>query len=290
MPHLSRPNLEEVGLPYPILQAFQLTLKRIVHEKISTALIMESDSDWDMRIKDIMTGVGDGARTIVDWPFNRTQELTGRLPDSSPYGDKWDIIWMGHCGSTNYGDGRMYRVNDTSAPDSDHEWTFGSGPQEEQKRPGTRMIYRLRGGVCSTAYAISYKGAVKLIELFKDNGDNIDLALGWFCDHKLDMSCVGVWPQVITAAASQSNIKHPDGEKAQGGDDDKIHPGPAIQYSARVNAEKAMKGLGKEHWKAEWDGTWVMKNETWSQVSFKEAKILEEVEGWEKMNETLVVR
>jgi hypothetical protein len=269
----------------------------MAHEKIASAIIMESDADWDMRIKDIMTRVSDGARSIVDWPFNRTQELTGRLPDySSPYGDNWDIIWIGHCGSTTCGsgmcgDGRIYRVNDTAAPDLEHEYSFGSGPMEEQKRPGTRMTYELRGGVCSTAYAISYSGAVKLIEGIKENGDNIDLALARLCDQRRDLSCVGVWPQVITAAASKSNIAHPEGEVApNSAEDDQIHPGPALQYSARVNAEKGIQGLGQEHWKAEWDGTWVLKNQEWTHISFEEAKAIEELEQLEKMNETLSVK
>ena len=280
-----------------MLQVFQLTLERMAHEKIASAIIMESDADWDMRIKDIMTRVSDGARSIVDWPFNRTQELTGRLPDySSPYGDNWDIIWIGHCGSTTCGsgmcgDGRIYRVNDTAAPDLEHEYSFGSGPMEEQKRPGTRMTYELRGGVCSTAYAISYSGAVKLIEGIKENGDNIDLALARLCDQRRDLSCVGVWPQVITAAASKSNIAHPEGEVApNSAEDDQIHPGPALQYSARVNAEKGIQGLGQEHWKAEWDGTWVLKNQEWTHISFEEAKAIEELEQLEKMNETLSVK
>ena len=281
--------MEEVCSPDAHLQPFQLTTTRIVAEKVTSALIMESDSDWDMRIKDIMAPMGDGIKTLVDWPFNKTLEQTGGIPEGtlSPYGDNWDIIWMGHCGSNAYGDGRIWRFNDTAVPPEDYEYRFGGTPGDDQHVPGTRMVYSLRGGVCSTAYAISYQGAVKLIKYFQEVGDNIDLALGWYCDHMIDVACVGVWPQVITAAASHSNIQHPDGEVAPGQDDDEaIHPGPALQYSARVNAQKAMQGLGQEHWKPEWNFTWVMKNNDWTLVTFEEHKVIKEVEAMEKMNST----
>ncbi len=284
--------MEKVGIPDAHLHTFQLTTTRIVAEKVTSALIMESDSDWDMRIKDIMAPMGDGIKALVDWPFNKTLEQMGGIPEGtlSPYGDNWDIIWMGHCGSYNYGDGRIWRFNDTAVPPEDSEYRFGGVPGDDQHVPGTRMVYSLRGGVCSTAYAISYQGAVKLIKHFQNTGDNIDLALGWFCDNMIDMACVGVWPQVITAAPSHSNIVHPDGEIAQSEDDQPINPGPALQYSARVNAQKALQGLDQEHWKPEWNFTWVTKNNEWKLINFDEYKVIKEVEAMEKMNSTVKER
>lgn len=265
---------------------------RIVAERISSAVVMESDADWDLRITDIMTGVGEGVSNIVDWPFNPPNTTAIPVPDPSPihrpspYGDKWDIIWIGHCGAYSHGDGRIYEVNDASVPPEDYEYTFGSGPTEEQHRHGTRTVFQLRGAVCSTAYAISYHGAVKLVDYFKETDSNIDLALGWFCDHKVDMACVGVWPQVITAASTKSNIEHPDGEVAGSGYKEEASPGPALQYSARVNSQAVIQGFGEDHWKPEWNSTWAMKNGNWSLVSFQEAKIIAEVEAMEKLNAT----
>lgn len=249
---------------------------------------MESDADWDLRIADIMTGVGDGVSNIIDWPFNPPNtSANSSVQDPSPYGDNWDIIWIGHCGVNDFGDGRIYEINDTSVPPEDYEYTFASGPTEDQHRHGTRTVFQLRGAVCSTAYAISYQGALKLVNYIKATNSNLDLALGWFCDHMIDMACVGVWPQVVTAAKTKSNIDHEDGAVAGTGKHEDPSAGPALQYSARVNSQMVLEGAGRDQWKPEWNSTWAMKNGNWTLVSFREAKILADVEEMERLNGTL---
>ena len=239
-----------------------------------------------MRVKDIMAGIADGVEAIADWPFEPTNdtERFGPPVDPSPYGGTWDIIWIGHCGSGNNGNGRIYSFNDTSVPPEPLEYTFASPPQDEQHRPGTRIIFQLSHTVCSTGYAISYAGAVKLVDYFKIAEDNLDLALSSYCRDKRDLTCLGVWPQVITAASSHSNIEHPDGEKAQM-ETVEVHAGPGLQYSARINAAVVQQGLGRESWIPEWNTTWAMVHDEWKEVSFEEAKKLEEVQRWENMGE-----
>ncbi len=284
LPSLPRSDLEEVSV-YSLSTPAQKGTDpspRIIAERISTALIVESDADWDMRVKDIMTLVAEGVQTIVDWPFqpiNNTARF-GAPMAPSPYGENWDIVWIGHCGSSNHGNGRYYPINDTTVPPKDHEFRFADIPQDEQHRPGTRMMYDLTGSVCSTGYAISYAGAVKLVEYFKESQENLDLKLMGVCRDKIDLACVGVYPQVITAAESDSNIDHVEGEVAgQGGvaEEVLVRPGPAIQYSARVNAEAAMQGLGIESWRAEWNSTWAMVDDEWKEISFEEARKREEL-------------
>ncbi len=263
--------------------------RRIVAERISTALVMESDADWDMRVKEIMTDVAEGVEAIADWPFTPVDDVErfGPPVDPSPYGRNWDIVWIGHCGSSNHGNGRLYAINDTTVPPERLEYTFASPPSDEQHRPGTRIVYQASHTVCSTAYAISYAGAVKLVEYFKVAEDNLDLALSAYCRDKKDLTCLGVWPQVITAASSHSNIEHPHGEVAPASivETVEVHAGPGLQYSARINAEVVQKGLGKESWIPEWNSTWAMVHNEWKEVSFKEAKELEEVQRWENAGE-----
>ncbi|MCJ1457173.1 hypothetical protein MMC28_007540 [Mycoblastus sanguinarius] len=253
----------------------------MVAERIGSALIMESDADWDMRIKDIMTSIAQGAKTIVDWPFNVPKNQTQNT-NESPYGENWDIIWIGHCGSENNGYGRIYSWNDTTVPPEDREYTFAQPPQDEQHRPGTRFIYQFHSTVCSTGYAISLQGAVKLDEYFKEGSENLDIELMNLCSSKRDLTCLAVWPQVITAASTKSNIEHPEGEiAAYESDEVVVQPGPALQYSARVNADQVIsKGLGRESWVAEWNSTWTMFNSTWTQVDFDDT---EEMRNWEKV-------
>lgn len=243
----------------------------MIAENIESALIIESDADWDLRIKEVMQGVASASKRLVDWPFEAPQR-----PGIFPYGDKWDIIWIGHCGSFNRDNHRIYSFNDKSVPPEEHEYTFSSKPNDDQHRPGTRSVYPIAYNVCSTAYAISRAGAIKLEKEFQEGSDNIDLRLSEICRVNQALTCLGVWPQVITAAITQTNIDHPPGEIVTGGDTvTEWSPGPALQYSARLNAEKVFRGFPMEKWEPHWESTWAMKNETWSQVDFEEAKILE---------------
>ena len=53
------------------------------------------------------------------------------------------------------------------------------------------------------------------------------------------------------------------------------HPGPGLQYSARLNAEKVLNGSSMEEWVSQWNSTWVLKNETWTQMGIEDAMKLE---------------
>lgn len=247
------------------------TWKRMIAENIETALIMESDADWDLRIKEVMQGVASASKRLVDWPFD-----VQTRPGIFPYGDKWDIIWIGHCGSWNHDNHRIYSFNDSTVPPEDYEYTFADKPQDGQHRPGTRLVFPLGYAVCSTAYAISNAGAVKLEKEFREGSDNVDLRIASICRENQDVTCLGVWPQLITAAITETNIEHPPGEIVTGENAvNGWHPGPGLQYSARLNAEKVLNGLSMEEWDPQWNFTWVLKNDTWSQVGLEEGKRLE---------------
>lgn len=234
-------------------------------------MIIESDADWDLRIKEVMQGVATASKRLLDWPFD-----VPTRPGIFPYGDRWDIIWIGHCGAWNYGNHRIYSFNDSTVPPEDHEYTFTKKPRDEQHSPGTRSVFSLGDAVCSTAYAISNAGAVKLEKEFREGSDNIDLRLARICRENQGVNCLGVWPQLITAAITETNIEHPLGEIVTG---ETVvagwQPGPGLQYSARLNAEKVLGGSSMEEWESQWNSTWRLKNETWTQMGFEEARKLE---------------
>ena len=75
---------------------------------------MESDADWDMRVKEILPPLARGIRELVDWPFDRSHHVLD--PQIEPYGDTWDVLWIGHCGSNHDGNTRIYSWNDTTVP------------------------------------------------------------------------------------------------------------------------------------------------------------------------------
>ena len=150
-------------------------LSRMIAEKIESALIMESDADWDLRIKEVLEGVATASKRLLDWPFDAPVR-SGIFP----YGDKWDVIWLGHCGSWNFENHRIYSFHDSTVPPQDYQYTFSSMPKVDQQSPGTRSVFPLAFAVCSTAYAISNAGAVKLEKEFRQGSDNIDLRLGTY--------------------------------------------------------------------------------------------------------------
>lgn len=217
---------------------------------------MESDADWDVRIHDILPGVAKGAKRIVDWPFPTTDHPKDIAVDASPYGDNWDIIWIGHCGSHPDGSGRVYNFKDETVPPEEKEYTFAGKPRKEIHPKGTRLVFEFQLTICTSAYAISQKGAVKLSKFLEETNLNIDLRMETLCNDEPSLICLGVWPQVITAAPSESNIKHPEAEQAPGtavdGNETGITAGPAIEYSARRNADILLKGLGRNQWVKEW--------------------------------------
>jgi len=252
---------------------------RIITHNISTALIMESDGDWDMRIKDIMPKFATGVKNIIDWPFEAPHHTQD--PRITPYGDSWDVLWMGHCGSSHDGNIRKYTFNDTSAPPLDREWINDSGLQWNQRPPGTRSVYQFGRTTCSTAYAISLEGAKKLVVYFRTGNMNLDIRLSEVCTQEVDMTCMSVWPQIITAAHTESNIDH-TGNGMFGGssvDHEKklphVSPGPGLQFSARVNAKGVLeKGVGPSDWFPQWNTSWGEINGTWGMVEMNETNIV----------------
>lgn len=274
----------------------------MVAENVSSALILESDADWDLRIHEIMQPLAKGIQHLVDWPFTiEHQNVDQQL---YPYGDSWDIVWIGHCGSNRDGNVRAYTWNDTSVPPEHREYTFDVGISSEQHTPGTRMVFQFGRTTCTTGYAISTRGAQKLVGYFKETNDNIDLKLSSVCSSRPDMTCLGVWPQVITAAETKSNIDHSaeedhneSSEESEPEPPPEVEAGPALQYSARVNSHQILQAGGhvpKKDWKGEWDTCWGVnpaKNGTWDlmrinrtsgEVIFEERKA--KVEEEEKSN------
>lgn len=107
----------------PSSRKLDLTSSRIVEQDITSALVLEDDFDWDLRIKSQIKSFVRTSRLLVQ-PLPGTTDkfldpthpqpeandgykdfdLEGHSteePKESPYGDlnRWDLFWLGHCGS-----------------------------------------------------------------------------------------------------------------------------------------------------------------------------------------------
>lgn len=96
----------------------------MVRRNLSSALILEDDADWDVRLRNQLQDFALSSRTLTQ-PLARSEQ--GRyadvtyphpsdtspssveditfdsrprtvVPVTSPYGDEWDVLWLGHCG------------------------------------------------------------------------------------------------------------------------------------------------------------------------------------------------
>ena len=71
----------------------------------------------------------------------------------------------------------------------------------------TRVIYRASHGVCLYAYALSYRGARKLLrgQALRKTFTPIDVGIGQMCKEE-DFKCIGVFPQLVDSHKAAGRI------------------------------------------------------------------------------------
>ena len=206
-------------------RAHMNAMQHIVANNLSSALIMEDDLDWDVRIKAQLIDFAKGVRALtqplagsgryID-PTLETRSSADQIkplgydltPESapsttptvkSPYGDNWDILWLGHCGvrfpapGQTIPKGRYAIRNDETVPSFAHRITLHNEVKENYD-DHTRIIHHAMGPICSFAYAVSQRGARRIlqeigIESFTGPYDNLMAA---FCDRH---TCITSQPQ-----------------------------------------------------------------------------------------------
>lgn len=168
----------------------------MVRQNISSALILEDDADWDIRIKSQMRDFARASRLLVQplpgtnetfldptWPhpdaeheastdFDIGAAVTGE-PSTSPYGDldRWDMLWLGHCGcrfpwaaDKNVPLGRAVIPNDHTVPERKQiNLEFGDSQLLDGYPDYTRVIARSRVNTCTLGYGLSQSGARRLL-------------------------------------------------------------------------------------------------------------------------------
>lgn len=71
---------------------------------------------------------------------------------------------------------------------------------EEGYDDHTRVVFQAKDGVCLYAYALSYRGALRVLraQALRQNFAPIDLAIGDMCrSTEAEFKCVGIFPQII---------------------------------------------------------------------------------------------
>ncbi|KAI0545827.1 hypothetical protein F4679DRAFT_559911 [Xylaria curta] len=228
-------------------------IRRIVEEDLESALIIEDDMDWDVRLKTQLKEVAKGARHFT----------SPDRPSSSPYGDSWDVLWLGHCGEVfpeqlpeNEGkpEHAKYTIlNDQTLPPPGKL----TGLVDFANHPAfTRWVHVSGGPICTFAYALSQSGARKvLFDLSIDHsGGAFDNALAAFCRdgasgnlNGLRAKCLSVTPPVFFhhrakgRLSSDSDIQGPTNTDVR-----EKGTTENIMWSARNNLRNMMLGLKME--------------------------------------------
>ncbi|KAK8121792.1 hypothetical protein PG984_010462 [Apiospora sp. TS-2023a] len=197
-------------------------IRAMVEENISSALILEDDADWDVRLKQQLIDIAEGGRLLLNMakqePLFQANNLpagghetaatvsdgtpvspSSSVPPHSPYGDDWDILWLGHCGETfperipghevvNLNSARYtyYAMRDDETmppPANTSSWIGG----DLRREPGTRWVHFSGGPTCSAGYALSQAGARKVLHALSVGGTliaQLDNAMADLCrDH-----------------------------------------------------------------------------------------------------------
>ena len=249
----------------------------MVEENISSALILEDDADWDLRIKTQMHTFARASRLLVQplrdtedqfldpsYPtpapdqgaeeFNLTTDYAVESPASSPYGDlrRWDALWLGHCGSDFPAAsdmkaplGRVVLSSDETVPDRVNKEFGGEGILAYP--PQTRVVSRAWQSTCTFAYAITLPMARRILYeqgIWKVTGP-FDMMLRSMChgsEGRRTRTCLGVQPALFAQ-------HKPIGNEATFSNIDEHHEGynsvaqsPNVVLSTRVNFPRLIEG------------------------------------------------
>lgn len=242
---------------------------------------MEDDSAWDVRIRSLLIDTALSTRALTqpllagapskyadptypDPGNNNVVEARefsmDNLPPTvepkvSPYGDEWEMLWLGHCGvswpvlaSDNLPFGRVFNYNDTSVPPKDALYSLSNPYLLKDNYPAhTRAFHHVEDGVCSLGYAVTQKGAQGLLRelALREVSDPLDFQLRYYCKGmkgRRKHNCIAAQPPLfshhkgIGLVSSGSNIDdHGDGYRKEGKTD-------MVRWSVALNADKIMDG------------------------------------------------
>ena len=190
----------------------------MIQRNLTTALILEDDVDWDIRLRTQLLNFAYAARTFPSITgttprksHSRTSEMNDRDPADlakhsttalphtyphhallHPYGLDWDVLWLGHCGTSlpqpsPFRPDRLMLLNDPTTPSPKHLRLREAAPPDPIATlypPHTRVYHRTGNEtLCTLAYAVTQRGARKILhELgIRELSAGFDFELGRWC-------------------------------------------------------------------------------------------------------------
>lgn len=215
---------------------------------------MEDDVDWDTRLKDILKDYARSSNALLNSTPGDAIAFDNLplkpAPAASPYGDGWDVLWLGHCGMDFAPAGsRIIHFNDATVPETQYlrSWDNKAETPLAVYPNHTRVAMPLSEGVCSLAYAVSQKGARSILHSIglEQLDDAFDIMLRHFCvgsNGRQAHRCLGVLPQIFdhhwrkVSSSSDSDIEDHGTSTREKADT------PNIRWSVRLNMDRLLSG------------------------------------------------
>ncbi|KAL2817943.1 hypothetical protein BDW59DRAFT_175352 [Aspergillus cavernicola] len=190
-------NYEHRPVEYAARRAHVNGMQQIVSERLGSAIIMEDDADWDVSIKTQLQSFAIAVRALQG-PDDSTS--------GSPYGHDWDILWLGHCGlecKTNVPS--FLTPNDPTILPPRHFLPYWRDPPLLDRPDDSRLTCTISDGVCSIVYAVSFRGAQRILAALSVNpsgiadqidiGAQFDVSLGRMCGNGY-LRCFASYPSL----------------------------------------------------------------------------------------------
>ncbi|KAF9893916.1 hypothetical protein FE257_008887 [Aspergillus nanangensis] len=248
-------NYDHKVTEYAARRAHVNAIQRVVKDRLGSAIIMEDDSDWDVGIKVQLQSFAMAVRAI---------QGTSDRTTASPYGDDWDIHWLGHCGmDCKTGLPYFLAPNDPTILPPAHFLPYWRDPPPIGRSDDARLTCIARDAVCSTFYMVSYRGAQRILAALSANpvgvadrvdlGAQFDVSLGRMCGDGY-LRCFGVYPALMGgyrlggSPSKGSDINQGGGEP---GDNGVVPVSFGVKYSTLLNINRLLNGEETVH--ATWD-------------------------------------
>ena len=127
-----------------------------------------------------------------------------------------------------------------TVPRRNRRWTIVGFPDASMYPEQTRIMYPTDGGICLAGYAVSKRGARRLLQALQDANTDIDLSISSEC--KENIKCVGVWPPLVGVHKPMGSTgRDSDRTKEEGGFRDKGFTWDIV-FDVRQNLRKLWDG------------------------------------------------
>lgn len=214
----------------------------VIANSYSTALVLEDDADWDVNIKAQLREFARGLHSLKG---------DKKVSKQAPYGTDWDLLWIGGCASGPHAnETQFYAIpDDPTVPRVERRGTW-LGPLDSWKdvfpEDSTRFIYRAEVGCCTYGYAVTNRGAKKILTaLAIDHIEApVDNAMSELCGGLGDrerIECFAPFPNLI-GTYRPAGPAYKDSDINSG--DQSVHEEQAynLVYSTRRNIHRLVSG------------------------------------------------